>query len=214
MHESELSIDRRARQRGQKKALQISFSFENFLHIMPKATQGPARAPKNPSKAKKASLVAQRGKATLDNIRSLQDQEKTTHGRAANTSKKYAGYVKTGRQWLDGHFNGFSEANPSQPGANLDTGNPPTEPENGPGGAHSTNDTVYDHPEFKNSFSAIPNQFSDKALALFISYKCFHENLGQSTAEGAHAAFKMLWKNSYVVSSNPTARIGLIGISI
>jgi len=39
-------------------------------------------------------------------------------------------------------------------------------------------------------FDPIPNHCSDKALALFISWKCFHQNCGKSTSDGIYSAFK------------------------
>ncbi|KAG2041203.1 hypothetical protein BDR03DRAFT_1007530 [Suillus americanus] len=51
-------------------------------------------------------------------------------------------------------------------------------------------DAAYEDPTFRDALKQIPNQHSDKALALFISYKCFHENNSQSTCDGIQAAFK------------------------
>ncbi|KAG2029737.1 hypothetical protein BDR03DRAFT_987558 [Suillus americanus] len=51
-------------------------------------------------------------------------------------------------------------------------------------------------PTFRDALKQIPNQHSDKALALFISYKCFHENNGQSTCDGIHAVFKKYWEEA------------------
>ncbi|KAG1809476.1 hypothetical protein EV424DRAFT_1543061 [Suillus variegatus] len=49
---------------------------------------------------------------------------------------------------------------------------------------------VYADPAFKDAFGCMPNRCSDKALALFMSLKGFHENLSKNTVESIRAAFK------------------------
>ncbi|KAL0960983.1 hypothetical protein HGRIS_005980 [Hohenbuehelia grisea] len=51
-------------------------------------------------------------------------------------------------------------------------------------------------PEFVEAFNDKPNKYSDKALALFITFKIFHEQKKKATAETIHAAFKRLWKTA------------------
>ncbi|KIK36351.1 hypothetical protein CY34DRAFT_26368 [Suillus luteus UH-Slu-Lm8-n1] len=53
---------------------------------------------------------------------------------------------------------------------------------------------AYEDPAFGEALEKTPNKHSDKALALLISYKCFHEDCGMSTCEGLSAAFKKLWE--------------------
>ena len=55
-------------------------------------------------------------------------------------------------------------------------------------------DDMYQDPDFKNAFNERPNKYSHQALALFISYKCFHQNLKKGTGTGIHAAFKKYWE--------------------
>ncbi|KIK72806.1 hypothetical protein PAXRUDRAFT_836378 [Paxillus rubicundulus Ve08.2h10] len=52
-----------------------------------------------------------------------------------------------------------------------------------------------DNPAFAHASDRTPNQCSDKALTLFLTYKGFHQNLGKGTVEGIRAAFKYLWDN-------------------
>jgi len=54
-------------------------------------------------------------------------------------------------------------------------------------------DEIYEDPEFWHAFDPIPNHCSDKALALFISWKCFHQNCGKSMSDGIYLAFKKYW---------------------
>ncbi|KAI6141442.1 hypothetical protein BKA82DRAFT_3986196 [Pisolithus tinctorius] len=53
-----------------------------------------------------------------------------------------------------------------------------------------------DNPEFRTAFESTPNSCSDKALALYMTWKGFHENLGKSTVESIRAAFKDVWANA------------------
>lgn len=59
---------------------------------------------------------------------------------------------------------------------------------------------AYEDPAFGEALETTPNKHSDKALALLISYKCFHEDCGMSTCEGLSAAFKKLWEEAQVHS--------------
>ena len=47
--------------------------------------------------------------------------------------------------------------------------------------------------ELAKAFDNPPNQYSAKALELFIVQKCFADGLGKSTAEGIHGAFARYW---------------------
>ena len=61
-------------------------------------------------------------------------------------------------------------------------------------GEDADDDLFYDKPEFKSALDGLPNEYSGKALALYISYKCFYQNLTQSTADGIYSAFKRYWE--------------------
>ncbi|KAL4064546.1 hypothetical protein J3A83DRAFT_4191265 [Scleroderma citrinum] len=52
---------------------------------------------------------------------------------------------------------------------------------------------TYGDPGFKDAFEHKPNQCSDKALALYLSWRGFQEHCSQSTIDGIRAAFKMWW---------------------
>ncbi|KIN97880.1 hypothetical protein M404DRAFT_100511, partial [Pisolithus tinctorius Marx 270] len=52
---------------------------------------------------------------------------------------------------------------------------------------------IYSDPNFKSAFERVPNRCSDKALALYLSWRGFQENSSQSTIDGVRAGFKMLW---------------------
>jgi hypothetical protein len=124
------------------------------------------------------------GDATLPAIHEAKEAGKKKHQNASNTTEKYDGHVKCGREWLFGHFKSKDlDAQATQAG-DVDTS------------IGGKEESVYDDLAFRQAFESQPNQHSDKALALYLSYKCFHQNLGQSTAEGSHAAFKKLWENS------------------
>jgi hypothetical protein len=90
--------------------------------------------------------------------------------------------VKRGRDWLAGHFSGESHSGIPK-GLDKDKDNLSPLP-----------DDMYQDPEFKEAFNEKPNKYTNQALALFISYKCFHQNLKLGTGTSIHAAFKKYWE--------------------
>ena len=56
------------------------------------------------------------------------------------------------------------------------------------------NDIMKTNPDFALSFEGEPKECSGKALALYITFKCFHEGFGKSTGEVAYAAMKKYWE--------------------
>ena len=58
----------------------------------------------------------------------------------------------------------------------------------------SLQDDMYQDPNFQNAFNDKPNQYTHQALALFISFKCFHQNLKAGTGTSIHATFKKYWE--------------------
>lgn len=128
---------------------------------------------------------------TLPAIHRIKEQAKHKHKHAQATRKSYDGYVARGQRWLKTHF-----SNPP------DTGSGRTK---GQGSESSESFMVaigdaYEDPAFGEALEKTPNKHLDKALALLISYKCFHEDCGMSTCEGLSAAFKKLWEEAQVHS--------------
>ncbi|KAG2354498.1 hypothetical protein BDR07DRAFT_1494500 [Suillus spraguei] len=107
---------------------------------------------------------------------------------ASNMRTNYAGHVRHGREWLASHFESSTVSEtwgdeiiehslvPLVTTAKI----------------HADND-VYEDPAFKDAFENILNRCSDKALALYMSLKGFHENLSKMTIESIHSAFKKMW---------------------
>lgn len=138
---------------------------------MPKAPKPKiGRKTKNSLPANSPSLVA---------LEKLQDSGKQANLNSGQTRRKYEGYVRRGREWLAGHFS--QDKNSAAP-KGLDTDKLP-----------SAADDIYGDPDFEKAFNERPNKCSHQALALFISYKCFHQNLKKGTGQGIHAAFKKYW---------------------
>jgi hypothetical protein len=128
----------------------------------------------------KKAQPAPAAEPSLSALQQLQDSGKRANLNSGRTRRNYEGYVKRGRAWLAGHFSG--EGNSGVPkGVN--------EHELG-----SLHDDMYQDPDFKNAFGERPNKYTHQALALFISYKCFHQNLKAGTGTGIHAAFKKYWE--------------------
>ncbi|KAG1781061.1 hypothetical protein EV702DRAFT_1193898 [Suillus placidus] len=125
----------------------------------------------SPKKRRKGAQPT--GNTTLPVIDKIKERAKQQHKHASSTRKNYSSYVDRGQKWLKVHASTTSCKD------------------------EETHDSdAYEDPTFRDALEEIPNQHSDKALALFLSYKCFHENNGQSTCDGIHAAFKKYWEEA------------------
>ncbi|KAG1832589.1 hypothetical protein DFJ58DRAFT_671092 [Suillus subalutaceus] len=146
-----------------------------------KASQLPDPAQKKAGRKKRTATT----KTALADVKKCKELGIETHLQANNTRVNYAGHVRRGREWLASHFESPCSEDllvpmPLLP-ANVET--------------HADSD-VYDDPAFKDAFDRIPNRCSDKALALYMSLKGFHENLSKTTVESIRSAFKKLWELS------------------
>ncbi|KAF8442080.1 hypothetical protein L210DRAFT_3644249 [Boletus edulis BED1] len=114
---------------------------------------------------------------SLQVIARLKEAGKEAHLKAKNTKTCYKGHVNRGRQWLAQHFSTTSNKK-----------HPPTPDDVG-------EEDMYADPLFPHAFDRVPNGCSDKALALFLTYKGFDQKRSKGTVEGIRAAFKDLWDN-------------------
>jgi hypothetical protein len=114
-----------------------------------------------------------------------------THLQENNTRSNYARHICRGWKWLVSHFDNLSKSaiskNTSKDSPTLMLSLPPSV-------AIDADNDVNDDPAFKDMFNRISNRCSDKALALFMSLKGFHENLSKMTVKSICLAFKKLWK--------------------
>ncbi|KAG2128935.1 uncharacterized protein EDB93DRAFT_1095770 [Suillus bovinus] len=137
----------------------------------PKAPQPPGTAQK--TRQKKTMVHT---KTALSDVQKCKQNGIETHLQATNTQNNYAGHVRCGREWLESHFDHLE--------SEFTVG-------------EDVNDSdMYNDPVFKDAFSHIPNRCSDKALALFMSLKGFHQNLSKTTVESIRLAFKEMWELS------------------
>ena len=101
---------------------------------------------------------------------------KQQHLQAETTQKSYWGHVRRGREWLQNFLDCNNMAN--LPEEDL---------------------ALFNDPAFKNVFDDVPNHLSAQVLAWYLSWSRFRKNLGQSTIEGIHTAFKKLWEQASVL---------------
>ncbi|KAI6019428.1 hypothetical protein BKA83DRAFT_4495450 [Pisolithus microcarpus] len=133
-----------------------------------------SRPSKKPKRRARASTAKEQ--PSLHVVHQIKEAGKQTHLRAAKTRETYSRHVRQARSWLQGHF-------PLEGAPQIL--------------AHTEHESeIYSDPGFKNAFERVPNQCSDKALALYLSWRGFQENCSQSTIDGVRAAFKMLWDES------------------
>ncbi|KAG6329830.1 hypothetical protein ID866_9259 [Astraeus odoratus] len=131
---------------------------------------------------RKGRTVALVDQATLQVVHHIKEAGKHAHLQAPKTRKSYAGHVRRGCEWLEARCTMVLSTSTTVKGQG-DSKNAAEE-----GG--------YDDPEFKNAFQHIPNKYSDKALALYLSWKGFEEQCSQSTIDGIRAAFKRYWDDA------------------
>ncbi|KAI6029265.1 hypothetical protein BKA83DRAFT_4046997 [Pisolithus microcarpus] len=133
-----------------------------------------SRPSKKPKRRARASTAKEQ--PSLHVVHQIKEAGKQTHLRAAKTRETYSRHVCQARSWLQGHF-------PLEGVPQIL--------------AHTEHESeIYSDPGFKNAFERVPNQCSDKALALYLSWRGFQENCSQSTIDGVRVAFKMLWDES------------------
>ncbi|KAG1858189.1 hypothetical protein F4604DRAFT_1685051 [Suillus subluteus] len=131
-------------------------------------------------------------KMALADVQRCKEHGIKTHLQASNTRTNYAGHVRHGREWLASHFTSSTISK--------------TRTDDIPEGSlvpllmtakiHANND-MYEDPAFKDAFENIPNRCSNKALALYMSLKGFHENLSKTTVKSIHSAFKKIDGDTY-----------------
>ncbi|KAG1741594.1 hypothetical protein EDD22DRAFT_786691 [Suillus occidentalis] len=145
---------------------------------MVRLKKGSPKAPQLPDAAQKTrrKKTTAHTKTALSDVQKCKQNGIETHLQATNTRNNYAGHVRRGREWLESHFDHLE--------SEFTVGD-------------NVNDSdVYNDPAFKDAFSHIPNRCSDKALALFMSLKGFHQNLSKTTVESIRSAFKKMWELS------------------
>ncbi|GJJ05983.1 hypothetical protein Clacol_000170 [Clathrus columnatus] len=117
---------------------------------------------------------------SLAELELIKQDAKKKHGTAANTLQSYQGHVQRAKEWLSAvltHEDGL-------------------DPFEYPRGSNVEGiDKKWTHFDLVKAFDTVPSQASPWAVATFIAFKCFEENLGASTADGIHAAFKYYWDN-------------------
>jgi hypothetical protein len=144
----------------------------------------------SPRKRRKGAQPVE-SNTTLPAINWIKEQAKYKHKHAQATRKSYDGYVARGQTWLKTHF-----SNPPDTGSGTTKGR---DSESSESFMVAVGD-AYEDPAFGEALEKTPNKHLDKALALLISYKCFHEDCGMSTCECLSAAFKKLWEEVQVHS--------------
>ncbi|KAI6155955.1 hypothetical protein BKA82DRAFT_4011339 [Pisolithus tinctorius] len=135
--------------------------------------------PSSPDKRKrrvKASVPKEQ--PSLHTIHQIKEASKQTHLWAAKTRATYTRHVHQVQSCLQSHF-------PAE-GMQL----PPSLSHIGSGDLSSE---VYGDPDFKNVFKCMPNQCSDKALALYLSWKGFQEDCSQKTPKSDGGTFHEAW---------------------
>jgi hypothetical protein len=118
---------------------------------------------------------------SLETLQKVKKSSRTQHGRPKRTRDNYAGYVQSGKTFLEDLV--------AERWANVDSG-------------HSTSDDDnVDVDLLEKAFDNPPNKYSVMALKLFLVQKCLTEDWGSSTAAGIQGGFADYWDNMWVPDS-------------
>jgi hypothetical protein len=153
-----------------------------------KSRKGPISPADKASPKKRRKGAEPAGSTTLPVIGKIKERAKQQHKHAKKTRQNYDAYVGRGQTWLKAHF---STVDTKAEARDVETG--------GDSESFAVSSDAYEDVKFRDALERMPNEHSDKALALLISFKCFHENCGQSTCDGIYSAFKKLWEEASVL---------------
>lgn len=147
----------------------------------------PPRKTSHPAKKKvkasgKNSKTADRPASSLQQLKSLTAEKTDQHIKSGKTRGAYNGYITRAKTWLGAFFLEEGEAErrwKEGSGKGL----------SGDGEGDINNVTLLEDEEFRDAFNGVPSKSTPQAISMFLTFKCFEENKGRSTAEGIHAAF-------------------------
>ncbi|KAK7007106.1 ribonuclease H-like domain-containing protein [Favolaschia claudopus] len=174
---------------------------------MPKTPKKTTSKPKTPytiTKGHKRGLLAQSGKATLENIVALQQHGLKANGKAFDTTKKYDEAVAAGLRWLEEYVGGKAEGK----GKGKKGENKEKDDDSGSEGSDDESDLEedvdriapdagefqsepdgessfkFDNPAYRRAFNAIPNVHSPEMVSLYLVYKIYGQ--GRKNRHGRH----------------------------
>ncbi|KAJ7151417.1 hypothetical protein C8R43DRAFT_1087984 [Mycena crocata] len=111
--------------------------------------------------------------AHIDTLETSRQTARSNFTQAPRTKNQYGRYVVQGKEFLRDVVEARRKKAKEEPGWVCPQG--------------------IDTDVLEKAFENPPNKHSSVALELFLTQKCFVENLGKSTADGIHGAFAKLW---------------------
>ena len=117
---------------------------------------------------------------------------KQKYSQVEKTKKAYAAHVDRAQKWhvvfsANKDISGVERAATSVANRNVNGGDQPTT---------NITEEMYRDPAFRHAFNSIPNCWSNKVLAIYLSCRVFVEGRSLSTAQGIYAALKAFWNNA------------------
>lgn len=180
----------------------MSISTSQLLAMAPHRTEKKKKGAKI-SKTPKQSTKKSSPKEAYASIQETAATAKKKHGKAESTTNGYEGHVRRGMEWLASFApeeqNHVEECWQAENGEKLcgdneddmDDGEMEAEEEGNDDEEkkEEEGEDVTMDPEFPTAFTGRPVKCTPVAIAMFMAYKCFTEDLGVSTANSIHAAF-------------------------
>lgn len=147
----------------------------------PSTTHNPPKSTRSPRVRTKKSAEP---KPSLSKLKELATAKTKQFLHSENTTEAYDGYVKRGKEFLAMFVEeeGNAEANwKARPGQGLSG--------DGEEEIQKDQNSLRSDPEFCRAFDGHPVKSTPQAIVMFLAWKCFEHDNGQSTADGIHAAF-------------------------
>lgn len=149
-----------------------------------KKTKAAPKALKSTCSSQARSRKAAGPKPNLSKLKELTASNTKQYLHSNNTTEKYDGYVKRGKEFLASFV-------ASEDNAEVSWKAQHTQGLSGDGKDEIRVDEtiLQSDPKFHHAFDGAPIKATPQALTMFLAWKCFEQDNGKSTADGIHAAF-------------------------
>lgn len=142
-----------------------------------------AASKKSKAAQKKSSSEAPAAPPSLAKLQVLGKQKTSEYLHAHNTNVKYQQQAANAQKWLAGFFAQEEEA---EKGGSLTSG--AVQPGHGESSSESESLPLFRDPEFRTALTGPPVKCTPTAVAMYLVYKCFEQDLKNATAVQIHAA--------------------------
>lgn len=135
----------------------------------------------SPGSRRKPTTNSNTEPISAEELLALGTKRTQEHLLAKNTTGKYEGYIKRGKSLLASIFEVRDQRRTNDPAAELLLEDDED---------FMDEDEIHlSDPEFRKAFEGRPSKFTPHAIAMILTWECFHQEKGVGTASGIHAAW-------------------------